>query len=274
MKIVHRDEERLVIETWLQSLQGKWIVFGLFTFIWLGVGGGIIAQTRSIRCEKIEPTIVNCYITDTLFWGALRRVKVVNGVQRVFIDEEIGYSDASQYPIYKVFLATNNAQEVPFTNWERSLDFTNRVKNSLETFLKSETTTYQFTLNNYRNIVGAIFFIGVNSINLLFLIADPYRKRLILDKTANQALMIVNFVLNTRKESLNLGRVSLKFMEDTDSDGDTYYAVLLNTPGIGDKSYSLKSSSNRQVVEDYWRTNPDIQTLKEFVRSEEILPNS
>lgn len=276
MKIIHYDGERLVAETLSLSLLWKWILFILFSLLWLGIGRGIIAQTRSIRCEKIEPTLTNCQITDSLFWGAIRRVKMVKGVKRAFVDEEIGYSDASQFPIYRVFLETNDAKEVPFTDWERSFGYTHQVKNSLETFLKSETTTYAFNLNGYRNIVGVIFFIFLNFFNLLALIGIPYRERIIMSKTDNNVLLITYFVIAALKKSLILDQVSLQLKEETDSDNDTFYTIVLNTPGIGDKSYQLKlkSSSNRQEVEDYWRFDPDIQTLKEFVRSEELLPPS
>jgi len=272
MKIIHYDGERLVAETLSLSLLWKWIVFIFFSLLWLGIGGGIIAQTRSIRCEKIEPNLTNCQIINTFFWGAIRRIQKVNGVQRALVDEEIGYSDASQFPIYRVFLQINDATEVPVTDWERSSDYTNQVKNSLETFLKSQRTTYQLDLNNYRNIVGAIFFVFLNFFNLMFFIGTPYRERIILSKTDNSVLLITYCVLATLKKSLFLDQVSLQLKEETDSDNDTFYTVILNTPGIGDKSYRLKSSGNRQEVEDYWRFDPDIQTLKEFVRAEALLP--
>jgi hypothetical protein len=93
-----------------------------------------------------------------------------------------------------------------------------------------------------------------------------------LSKTDNNLLLIKYFILTVLKQSLFLDQVSLQLKEETDSDNDTFYTVVLNTPGIGDKSYRLKSSPNRQEVEDYWRFDPDIQTLKEFVRAEELLP--
>ncbi|WP_247215843.1 hypothetical protein [Synechococcus sp. C9] len=272
MKIIHYDGERLVAETLSLGLLWQWIVFIFFSLLWLWIGGGIIAQTRSIRCEKIEPTLTNCQITDSLFWGAFRQIQKVSGVQRAFVAEAIGYSDASQYPIYQVGLVLNNSKTVRVTDWERSSDYTNQVKNSLETFLKSERTTYQLNLNNYRNILGAIFFIVVNFFNLMFFLGTPYRERIILSKTDNNLLLIKYFILTVLKQSLFLDQVSLQLKEETDSDNDTFYTVVLNTTGIGDKSYRLKSSGNRQEVEDYWRFDPDIQALKEFVRAEELLP--
>lgn len=254
------------------SMGVSWGVFIFFGMLWLGLGGGIIAQTRSIGCEKIEPTVVNCQITDSVFWGAIRRVKIANGVQRAFVDEEIGYSDASQYPIYRVFFEVNNAIEIPVTDWERSLQFTNQVKNSLEGFLNSEAITYNLDLNSSRNVWGAIVSFGLITLSFLWLFVAPYRVCLILNKAMNQALIIQNFVLSTRKQTLSLNLVSLQFKEDTDSDDDIYYIVILATPGLGTQSYTLNKGYERQEVEDYWQLNPDVQLLKGFVRSEELLP--
>ncbi len=272
MKIIHHDGERLVLEIASGSIAVAWGSFTFFGMLWLGLGGGIIAQTRSIRCERIEPTVVNCQIIDSLFWGAIQRVKMVNNVRRAFVDEEIGYSDASQYPIYRVFLEIDGTKEVPFTDWERSLTWTNQVKNSLEGFLNSEAITYGFDLNSSRNVWGAILSFGLITLSFLWLFVAPYRVCLILNKAMNQALIIQNYVLSTRKQTLNLNLVSLQFKEDTDSDDDIYYIVILATPGLGTQSYTLNKGYERQEVEDYWQLNPDIQLIKQFVRSEDLFP--
>lgn len=272
MKIIHHDGERLVLEITSGRIVVRWVTFIILGMIWLGIGGGIIAQTRSIRCEKIEPTVVNCQIIDSFLWGAIQRVKMVNGVRRVFVDEEIGYSDASQYPIYRVFLEIDGRKEVPFTDWERSLQFTNQVKNSLQRFLNSEAITYNLDLNSPRNVWGAIFSLGLITLNLLSLSASPYQIRLIVNQALHQVLIIQKFVFFTRKEILALNSVSLIYKEDKDSDDDSYYTIILAASGIKGRQYMLKSSYKRQEIEDYWRFNPDMQLLKQFVRSEEIFP--
>lgn len=209
-----------------------------------------------------------------MFWGAIRRVKIVNNVRRAFVDYEIGYSDASQHPIYRVFLEIDGTKEVPFTDWERNAHYTNQVKNSLAQFLQSEANIYHLDLYSFRNIGGAIVSLSVIIFSILLLSASPYQVRIILNKTAHQALLIRNhFPWGTRQSSLVSDLPFLQLKKEWDSDNDTtYYAVFLATPGIGNQRYSLKFNSNRQKVEDYLRLDPDIQILKQFMRSEELLP--
>jgi hypothetical protein len=102
MKTLYHDGGKLVPEIRSGSLSLEWIKFITLTFVWLLICGGIIAQTRSIRCTKVAPKWTNCQVADTLFWGAMRNVRNANGVQQVVLDEAIGHSDASQYPIYQV----------------------------------------------------------------------------------------------------------------------------------------------------------------------------
>jgi hypothetical protein len=117
MKTLYHDGGKLVLEIRSGSLSLEWIKFITLTFVWLLICGGIIAQTRSIRCTKVAPKWTNCQVADTLFWGAMRNVRnATNGVQQVVLDEAIGHSDASQYPIYQVSFVLRYAQKMPVTD--------------------------------------------------------------------------------------------------------------------------------------------------------------
>jgi len=272
MKRLYDDGGKLALEIRSGSLISQWVKLITFTLLWLLIGGGAIAQTRSIRCTKPEPTWINCRIIDNLFWGAIRKVQHVNGVQRVVLEEAIGYSDASQYPIYRVSLVLKYAQKVPVTDWERRWDDTNRIRQSLEQFLRSDVTTYAMDLNAYRNLFGVLFLGFFMLITTSVLTASPYQIRLIADKTTQQAILISQwFLRGTRREFLSLDQLTLRLQEEEDSDGDCYYSISLyyDRPAQPHQQYRLAYSRQKNSIVEYWRTHPDLQSLKEFVRCEE-----
>lgn len=211
MKTLYHDGGKLVPEIRSGSLSLEWIKFITLTFVWLLICGGIIAQTRSIRCTKVAPKWTNCQVADTLFWGAMRNVRNANGVQQVVLDEAIGHSDASQYPIYQVSFVLRYAQKMPVTDWERRWDYTNKIQQSLEQFLRSEATTYAMGLNAHRNLVGALVFGFSILINISHFIRDSYQIRLIADKTTHQAILIRQFfLLGTRRKFFSLDQFAAR----------------------------------------------------------------
>jgi hypothetical protein len=272
MKTLYHDGGKLVLEIRSGSLSLEWIKFITLTFVWLLICGGIIAQTRSIRCTKVAPKWTNCQVADTLFWGAMRNVRNANGVQQVVLDEAIGHSDASQYPIYQVSFVLRYAQKMPVTDWERRWDYTNKIQQSLEQFLRSEATTYAMGLNAHRNLVGALVFGFSILINISHFIRDSYQIRLIADKTTHQAILIRQFfLLGTRRKFFSLDQLTLRLEEEKDSDDDRYYRIYLDysAPPQGSQQHTLQSSRQKSDIQEYWQTNPDLQLLKGFVRCEE-----
>ncbi|MEN9232844.1 MAG: hypothetical protein Q6J74_02015 [Gloeomargarita sp. DG02_1_bins_92] len=285
MKVIHFDGEQLVLELQSGNLVRRWITFVLLLLTLMGVGGGVIAQTRSIRCQRLEPQSGDCQIIDAFFWGAVKRIKIVNNVTKTTIKEDIGYSDASQYPIYQVVLVKGNGQHIPLTNWERNQSDTNRIQNSVEAFLRSNQETYDFTLNPWRYFWGALFCILLILITTLLCIGIPYRVITILNQRTNEALLIAyHFPRGLRlQEATDLNSIYLRFEQGKDSDGDDYYFITLTfkPPEMSTAKYTmigsdlwgkfrLKSGKSLQKGAEYWQFDPGINLLKQLVRTEVI----
>ncbi len=253
MKVIHFDGERLVLELRSGSLLRRWITLVIFLLIFGGIGGGVIAQTRSIRCQRLEPQSGDCQIIDTLFWGAVKRIKIVNNVTQTMIKEDIGYSDASQYPIYQVVLVTGSGQHIPLTDWERSQSDTNRIQNSVEAFLQSNQETYDFTWHPWRYFWGALFCIPLILITTLLCIDIPYRVITILNQRTNEALLIAyhsphGFRL---EEATDLNSIYLRFEQGKDNDGDDYYFITLTF-----KPPEMSTAKYTMIGSDLWRKFP------------------
>ncbi|MEN9218482.1 MAG: hypothetical protein Q6J33_05675 [Gloeomargarita sp. DG_2_bins_126] len=272
------------------NLLSRWFSLVLVLLLFLLSVGGQHGNSYTVHCTKPEPSHANCQIIQSYFWGLFRNVSVVNNVVQAIVKEETRRNrDEKTYSIYKVFLVTRTNQEVDLTDWETSHFNTHRLQNSLEAFLQSDLQKDYFSSNRWQSYWLSLLVILPVSIYILFLLASPYRVRVILDRTGNSALLIANFFPfgTALNQVVDLNCIYLKFQQTKDSDGSDYYQIklILNIPKksiidfrkyglpIGGGSYEpifLQQSYNQTAIQNYWQTAPVIQLLKQFVRAEVV----
>ncbi|APB33062.1 hypothetical protein GlitD10_0748 [Gloeomargarita lithophora Alchichica-D10] len=298
MKMIYHDEERLVLETksgGFYSALVKRLFQSSIVVTWLVLGLGIfVAYQKTVQCTKTGENLANCQVTNTYFWGLLRYVATIDNVSQVVFETSTASKRRSrnddrrrQYSVYEAVIvspkdrATIISKDSTETNvpiiQKNSYEYVQQVKNEFETFLNSAETNYHFSEGLWRNIGSGLLLLFSIPVFLVWMMRRPYRGCLIFNKKQHEFISSGEALLGENHSQTHpWNGICLWFFDYTGNDnhdGCSYEIELVsqisrNDINLQKARYPLKQTNSTEEAQAFWESDPDVQILKQFVRSE------